>query len=317
MAAAKDGRKAPARKSAAEEQLPGIEDARAAFGPALSGALERPRAMLRALRVRPPQLLHLEGGEAADRVALALWWAALLNCEDPEGMEPKAMAMGPCLSCSSCLRLGVNMHPDLILLDGREGSIKIDEVRGLRPILGEKPHFARWRVIIAAEAQSLGIEAANSLLKVLEDPCPDTCFVFTAPQRERLLPTLVSRGWVVTLPWPEAGRPLPEELRPWEQALGRFVAEGRGWLDMTSERNGMDAAKAQHIVLIGQKALADCLAGREGGMLSAVFRRLPEAALMQADEIFVEAQDQLQAQVSPLLVLDAMAARLHVLARRR
>ena len=123
MAAAKDGRKAPARKSVAEEQLPGIEDARAAFGPALSGALERPRAMLRALRVRPPQLLHLEGGEAADRVALALWWAALLNCEDPEGMEPKAMAMGPCLSCSSCLRLGVNMHPDLILLDSRLGTL--------------------------------------------------------------------------------------------------------------------------------------------------------------------------------------------------
>ena len=86
---------------------------------------------------------------------------------------------------------------------------------------------------------------------------------------------------------------------------------------MTSERNGMDAARAQQIVLIGQKALADCLAGREGGMLSAVFRRMPDHSLMQADEIFVEAQEQLQAQVSPLLVLDSMAARLHVLARRR
>ena len=85
---------------------------------------------------------------------------------------------------------------------------------------------------------------------------------------------------------------------------------------MTSERNGMDAAKAQQIVLIGQKALADRLAGREGGTFSAVFRRMPERALMQADEIFVEAQDQLQAQVNPLLVLDSMAARLHVLARR-
>ena len=45
MAAAKDGRKAPARKTAAEEQLPGIEDARIAFGPALSGALERPHTL--------------------------------------------------------------------------------------------------------------------------------------------------------------------------------------------------------------------------------------------------------------------------------
>ena len=76
-------------------------------------------------------------------------------------------------------------------------------------------------------------------------------------------------------------------------------------------------AKAQQIVLIGQKALADCLAGREGGMLAAMFRRMPAQALMLADEIFVEAQDRLQAQVSPLLVLDTMAARLHELARRR
>lgn len=317
MATAKDGKKAPARKSAAEEQLPGIEEARAVFRPALAPALERPRAMLRALAFQPPQLLHLEGGEAEDRVALALWWAAQLNCEDPEGMEPKASAMGPCLSCSSCLRLGANMHPDLILLDGRKGSIKIDDVRGLRAILGEKPHFARKRVIVAAEAQALGIEAANSLLKVLEDPCPDTCFVFTAPQRERLLPTLVSRGWVITLPWPEAGRPLAEELLPWEQALGRFVSEGRGWLDLTSARSGIDTAKAQQIVLIGQKALADCLAGREGGLLTAVFRRMPEHTLMQVDELFVESQDQLQAQVNPLLVLDTMAARLHTLAHRR
>ena len=317
MAAAKDGRKAPARKTAAEEQLPGIEDARAAFGPALTASLERPRAMLRALAFQPPQLLHLEGGEAGDRVALALWWAALLNCDDPEVMEPKASAMGPCLSCSSCLRLGANMHPDLILLDGRNGSIKIDDVRGLRPVLGEKPHFARRRVIIAAEAQSLGIEAANSLLKVLEDPSPDTCFVFTAPQRERLLPTLVSRGWVITLPWPETGRALSDEMRSWEQALGLFVAEGRGWLDLSSARNGMDAGKAQQIVLVGQKALADCLAGREGGLLAGIFRRMPPQLLMQAADIFMESQDQLQAQVNPLLVLDAMATRLHTLARRR
>ncbi len=317
MAAAKDGRKAPIRKTAAEEQLPGIDDARAAFAPALSPALERPRSMLRALSFRPPQLLHLEGGETADRVALALWWAAQLNCDDPEGMEPKASARGPCLSCPSCLRIGADMHPDLILLDGREGSIKIDDVRGLRPVLGEKPHFGRWRVIIVAEAQSLGIEAANSLLKVLEDPCPDTCFVFTAPQRERLLPTLVSRGWVVTLPWPETGRPLSDDMRPWEQALGRFAAEGRGWFDLTSARSAMDAGKAQQIVLVGQKALADCLAGREGGMLAAVFRRMPPRARMLADEIFVESQDALQAQVNPLLVLDTMAARLHVLAKRR
>ena len=95
------------------------------------------------------------------------------------------------------------------------------------------------------------------------------------------------------------------------------MAEGRGWLDLSSARNGMDAGKAQQIVLVGQKALADCLAGREGGLLAGIFRRMPPQLLMQAADIFMESQDQLQAQVNPLLVLDAMATRLHTLARRR
>ena len=90
--------------------------------------------------------------------------------------------------------------------------------------------------------------------------------------------------------------------------------EGRGCFDLASARSSLDAGKAQQIVLLGQKALADCLAGREGGMLAAVFRRMPLRARMLADEIFVESQDALQAQVNPLLVLDTMAARLHVLA---
>lgn len=307
MAAGKSVKKAGAARSAAEVELPGLDEARAALSPALSRDLERPRALLYAMQERPPQLLHLEGGDVSSRVALALWWAALLNCEGDER---------PCLECPSCLRMGARMHPDLFLLDGRLSSIKIDEVRALRPILGEHPRFGRRRVVVLAEAQALGIEAANSLLKVLEDPCPDTCFVFTAPQRERLLPTLVSRGWVITLPWPQPGGPLPEELRLWDQALARFAVEGRGWFDLAQLRNGLDAAKAQQVVLVGRKALADRLAGREGGALSSVFRPLPEAWLLELDELFSESEDALQAQVNPLLALDDMACGVHGIVRR-
>ena len=308
MAAGKDSKKAGAARSSAEVELPGVDEARAALSPALSAELERPRALLQSMKESPPQLLHLEGGDAASRVALALWWAALLNCEG-EGTSP-------CLACPSCLRMGARMHPDLFLFDGRASSIKIDEVRALRPVLGERPRFGRRRVVVLAEAQALGVEAANSLLKVLEDPCPDTCFVFTAPQRERLLPTLVSRGWVVTLPWPQPGGALADDLRLWDQALARFAVEGRGWFDLAQARNGLDAAGAQQVVLVGRKALADCLAGREGGALSAVFRPLPEALLLELDELFSESEDALQAQVNPLLALDAMACGVHGLVRR-
>ena len=307
MAARKEGGRTAARKAAPEETLPGVDEARAALLPALDARLDRPRGFLLAMRREPPQLLHLEGGEQSSRVALALWWAALLNCEG-DGDEP-------CLACPSCLRTGALMHPDVFLLDGRAASIKIDEVRALRPLLGEKPRFGRRRVIILAEAQALGVEAANSLLKVLEDPSPDTCFVFTAPQRERLLPTLVSRGWVLTLPWPDPARPLPESLETWERALARFVSEGRGWFDLTQARGALDASGAMHVVLVGEKALADRLAGRAAGPLSTVFSALPEELLPELDDAFSRCQEALLSQVNPLLALDAMAARLHRLVR--
>ena len=238
MPAAKTVKKSATPRPKAEiERLPTPDEAGAAFVPALAEGLKRPRALLAGLRRTPPQLLHLEGGTTRERVALALWWAALLNCERDGD--------APCLACSGCLRVGADMFADLLLLDGRAGSIKIDEVRALRPLLGEPPRFGRKRVIVMAEAQALGIEAANSLLKVLEDPCPDTCFVFTAPQRERLLPTLVSRGWVVTLPWPDPAAASVGGLREWEEALALFLERGAGWFEKTAVKGGLDAAGGQ------------------------------------------------------------------------
>lgn len=310
MPAAKPVKKSAAPRPRADaEQLPTPEEAGAAFTPALGAELERPRAVLAGLRGSPPQLLHLEGGSTRERVAVALWWAALLNCE--RGGE------FPCLACPSCLRVGAGMFADMTLLDGRAGSIKIDDVRALRPLLGEPPRFGRKRVIVMAEAQALGVEAANSLLKVLEDPCPDTCFVFTAPQRERLLPTLVSRGWVVTLPWPAPGAPVAEALRGWEEALALFLERGGGWFEKTAARGAVDAATGQEVVLLAQKALADRLAGRPSGRLAASFTRIPVFLLPVVDDVLGRCQEALQAQVNPGLVLDYMATWLYELTQGR
>ena len=308
MAETKNSKKSTSPRSGAAaeaDRLPSPEEAAAVFAPALSLGLERPRSQLLRLRGQAPQLLHLEGGETAERVAMALWWAALLNCEHLTDQGE------PCLACPSCLRVGANMSPDLICLDGRAGSIKIAEVRALRPLLGEPPRFGLKRVIILFEAQALGIDAANALLKSLEEPCPDSCFVFTAPQRERLLPTLVSRGWVVTLPWPDPARPSEGILAEWENALAQFIRQGTGWFEKTSVKGAVDAALAQAVVLAGQKALAHHLAGRGTGQLTLCLAVLPDAKLAMLDEIFARCQEALQAQVNPALVLDYMATQLY------
>ncbi len=327
MAEAKKAAKAPSRANAAvvaDDVLPSREEAVTAFSSALVPNLQRMRARLATLAERPPQLLHVEGGELGERVGLALWWAALLNCENVGQCRPKdgkvkdgGTEIGPCLACPSCLRIGAGLFADLVVLDGRGGNIKIDQVRELRPLLGEAPRFGRKRVVVVLEAQSLGIEAANSLLKSLEEPSPDSCFLFTMPQRERLLPTLVSRGWVLTLPWPDPSRPLPDPVRDWAVSLAEFVDSGRGWFERTSVKGALDAALAQCIVLAGQKALAERLAGRENSGLGRILGRLPDRLVPAADELFAQCQEALQAQVNPALVMDRMATELYLLTHER
>ena len=201
------------------------------------------------------------------------------------------------------------------MLDGREGSIKIETVRELRTILGEAPRGDGKRVVILAEAQSLGVEAANALLKSLEEPRPGVCFLLLAPQRERLLPTLVSRGWVVTLAWPKAGTPSTPELLQWEEALAEFMASGRGWLDKTSGKGAVDAALARRIVLSVQKAQAALHAGRDGGPLGQRLAILPEAGHLHVNDLLAQCQESLDYMVSPPLVLNWLATKLHIVYR--
>ena len=293
-------------RTATEEQLPTREEAEAAFALALDARQERVRAALNKLASDPPQVLILEGGSVAERFSVALWHAARLNC--PEGRPP-------CLHCPACLQIGANLFHDLYVLDGREGSIKIETVRELRTILGEAPRGDGKRVVILAEAQSLGVEAANALLKSLEEPRPGDCFLLLAPQRERLLPTLVSRGWVVTLAWPEAGTPSTPELFQWEEALAEFMASGQGWLDKTSGKGAVDAALARRIVLSVQKAQAALHAGRDGGPLGRRLAILPEAGHLHVNDLLAQCQESLDYMVSPPLVLNWLATRLHIVYR--
>lgn len=204
----------------------------------------------------------------------------------------------PCLECGTCRLVSGGGHRDLFILDGRAESIKIDTVRALRPVLGEAPHSARKRVVILAEAHFLVEAAANSLLKSLEEPRPGTVFILCTPQRRRLLQTLVSRSWVLTLPWPsphydivglpspfaragnsdsrgqgqdlgqDPGGHSPEEqrLKTWEQALIKFLhpetalAHAPAWMSLSAQKGGLDKHLALNFITHCRRALCAAVA---------------------------------------------------------
>lgn len=290
-------------------------------------AFARVRGFLDRLGCNPPQVLLLEGGNADSRLAAALYWAALLNCEGEPGGAPGF----PCLACSACVRMAARLHRDFFFLDGAAGSIKIDEVRALRGVLGEQPGEARYRVCVFREAQSLMEAAANALLKSFEEPRPATSFVLLAPQRERLLPTLVSRGFTLTLPWPDAKEPPAslffgasgsgdDELAPWEAALVFFLRTGRGFFEKSGVRGAVDASLVQALAGLCRRALLKRLQSGskipDGEGLESLLASMPEARLHMLGEALAECQESLIHGVNPVLVLEWLVTRMFFLVPR-
>jgi DNA polymerase-3 subunit delta' len=293
----------------------------AAFDPALAPHLLPLRRTLLPLAAKPPQVLLLEGGVEEERFSLARWWAALLNC-------PRRDGQGPCMSCPDCLLIGEGLHRDFFAVDGRipnkedeetPGPVRaltIERARALRDRVGEAPHGAGYRVIVMAglEEQSRNA-AANALLKVLEEPLKRSLFVLPVAQREQLLPTLVSRAWTFTLPWPAVSE-LSDAEREWEASLVRFLNGGSDWFERSAAR-GLEAAQARGIVLLCQKALVAVLRGRPETELARSFAAgLDAGGLHALAQTLGRMQEALQYGINPGLAADALATELYALLRR-
>jgi DNA polymerase-3 subunit delta' len=257
---------------------------------------------LESLAQAPPNSLLLEGGTASDRLALGLFWAARLMCRE-DGP--------PCGTCRICLQIADDACRDLVLLNGAEGSIKVDTVREVRAVLGDPPAGRGPRVIILAEAQALVDGAANALLKSLEEPCPGNVFVLLAPSREILLPTLVSRSFVLTLGWPREDGDDPD-LRDRLGLLTEFIRSGRGgWLDWTGRKGSVDARMADAILREVQRSLVQAGYGNPLTDLARLLSsRLDVVAVRQVGVIVENALESLDVGANPAVVLEWVAIRM-------
>jgi len=297
---------APAKSSKSIEQemrLPSRDEVYQNYSLACQDSLQNVRQTLCHMQPVPPQVLLIEGGTVAERLALALWQAAYLNCT-----ERLDDGCAPCLSCHSCVSIGALLAPDLHLLDGRTESIKIATIRALRPLFGEAPH-GLYRVVILAEAQALGMEAANALLKSLEEPLKYVCFLLLTPQREQLLPTLISRSWVLTLPWPAVDL-IDSTMAEWENILSYFLETGQGLFAHTSAKGAISADLVRRVVLLVQKTFVTLNAQRPCGKFGALLSKFSPAACLHVQDAARQAELSLEHKVRPSLVLEWFAMQL-------
>lgn len=138
---------------------------------------------------RLPHALLLTGPVGLGKRHFADSFSRAVLCESPldDGSA--------CGCCRGCLLMEAGSHPDYLRVEPEEEGkgIGIDKVRELASFQSLKSQYGRQRVIQLQPADRLNINAANALLKTLEEPAGDTVLVLTTDRPMALLPTIRSR----------------------------------------------------------------------------------------------------------------------------
>ncbi len=130
------------------------------------------------------------GPADAGKTQTALALAQLVNCEDP--------TKGPCGQCGPCMKVVSGNHPDVHVLGNDDGeSIKIEDIRFLLSRVQLKAYEAKTKVFIIRNVETMTLEAANALLKTLEEPSRNTLMILTTAVPEANLDTIKSRCHMV------------------------------------------------------------------------------------------------------------------------
>jgi DNA polymerase-3 subunit delta' len=271
---------------------------------------------------RLPQTLLFAGPRGVGKATLARLLAAALNCQSGPGE--------PCGVCSNCRRmlaadlslesfqkmlserekltssqrgetpLIVSTHPDFLIFppDGPMQLITIDQARQLRAAARFGPSEGKRRVFLIDHADRANDEAANSLLKTLEEPAPGLTLILTAENPYELLPTIRSRSipfYFAPLSPAEMDRffesrpEIPERERP----------RLRGWAQGSPGRalslNGEEYVERREAMLallrtsLGKASFAELLAFTEPAG-----RRAQEKLELQAEALTMLLEDMLQ-----------------------
>lgn len=132
-----------------------------------------------------------------------------------------------CGVCPSCLGWNGENHPDLIVAS-REGAPSVDQCREMSGELQLKPVLSPGRLGVVFCADDLNLNAANSLLKITEEP-PEGCRLVFFMEEDRLIPTLRSRVWTIVFPEREvfSSVKIPRSGGEWLDWLGRIASFDR------------------------------------------------------------------------------------------
>ena len=174
-----------------------------------------------------PHAFLLNGVEGIGKQAFAEGLVAHLLCEQ----VASGLMTESCGSCKQCRLLASDTHPDYknIAPEGGSSILKVDTIRALVDFFAQSSMQGGRKLSVLAPAEALNHNAANALLKTLEEPSGDSVIILVSHSAGQLLPTIRSRCQVIDFSLPEpslANKWLSEELSTRGQSLeaGDFEA---------------------------------------------------------------------------------------------
>lgn len=160
-----------------------------------------------------PHSYLFSGPKGTGKTAAALEFAQILTCHNTEER--------PCGRCDSCFKYAKMEHPDVMIYFPVSGSPKVEDIQQMRIDLFDNPYrqaglfknatlrieiareikkrlnlksyLGHRRAIIILGCETMTVETANALLKILEEPNEDVFFILTTSVLEDVLPTIKSR----------------------------------------------------------------------------------------------------------------------------
>ncbi len=168
--------------------------------------------------VRAQRLAHaylFTGPDGIGKRLVAQRWSMAINCEAPPNT-----GFGGCGTCRACVMALAGSHPDLVVIEPDGLFIKIEQIRAVQTALGFTAWSGSRKIVLIDRADRLNQEAANCLLKTLEEPPPSSLLILISASPDDLLPTLRSRCHLIRF------APLdPEQLTPWLIAEQHWSAD--------------------------------------------------------------------------------------------
>ena len=127
------------------------------------------------------------GIEAAGKKTLAMEFAKVVNCEKSDEINDS------CGKCPACLKIDRNNHPDIFAIEAEGQFIRINAIREIQELMTFKPMEGKRRVFVIDNADKMNDQAANALLKTLEEPTPANILILVTAKPYTLPSTIISR----------------------------------------------------------------------------------------------------------------------------